>query len=235
MEDAVKLLGILFSFIILTGMIGSCTDMFTTSLGSWAARDPDSLVSEVTAHNVRDLVEASQDPAYSLALLKKIWVSSAASFGPDKAALQTAALQTAANASGLTNSLLSLIGDLKDFDDAAMIKTKVEAAIYGAVNLPESAAVLSALLPDPGDASSLNLLSLFSDSPDLAMAAVVLLAAEARAYGDTSAYIGAFNASAPGTRGEQLAVQLATAAAAKYAAEGGSGNLTDILGALNLN
>jgi hypothetical protein len=232
MEDTMKLPGILFFLVILTGMVSSCTDMFTTSLASWAARDPDSVIPEVTAGNARDLVDTSQDPAYSLALLRRIWASSAVSFGPDKAALQAAALPAAANASGLTNSLLSLIGDLKDFDNADAIKAKVELAIYGAVNLPESAAALSALLPDPGDTASLDLLSLFSNSSELAMAAVVLLAAEARAYGDTTAYINAFTAAS--TREERLAVELARAAAVKYAAEGGSGNLTDILDALNL-
>jgi len=66
------------------------------------------------------------------------------------------------------------------------------------------------------------------------MAAVTILAAQAQASGNVTTYINSFPASPTAGTPEALAAALATSAKTKYAAEGGTGSLADILSALNL-
>ena len=199
----------------------SCTDFFSTSWASWAARDPDSLVPTVTPGNVDELIAlAENNPDLSLAVLKKIRDASKKASGTDKQKLQNAALEAAVNAAGLGQAVLGVAKDLGSLEDDA--KDIVIDAINGMDNLDAAASILAEILAGGFDAST-------ADPNDLALAAVVILAAEAKkAPGGIDDYIDHFQ-DTPLTPVEQLAVDLALAAKDNV-----SGPLKDLLDNLNL-
>jgi hypothetical protein len=217
-------------------LCGACSDFFSSSLAPWAARDPSRLVPPVTVGNVRELIlRAENNPDLSLEVLKGILDAVVTSAGSDRAALQAAALQAAANASGLGVNLLNQAGDLDVFTDPAMTKELVKAGINSSDNLVESGSVLAAALPNPDDDAAYAAFVAAAVADDLAMAAMVLLASEAKQTGDSSAYIDSFNTTgSPLNQSEKLALKLAESAAQKYDAEGGTGPLKDILDELHL-
>jgi hypothetical protein len=203
----------------------SCTDFFTTSLASWARRDPASLIPPVTTGNVQELIELTENnPDMALALLKKI---NDAGANPD---LQAAALQVAANASGLGTAILQHTDDIGSIDETNA-KGIVVDALNSLSNVAETGTVLGDILPSP-DTQAWDDFVAVSSAEDLAMAAAVLLAAEAKtAPGGASGYIDDFDPDVPGTPMEKLAVSLATAAKDKPST---GGFLEDLLSGLNL-
>lgn len=212
----------------------SCTQLFTTSLAPWAARNPSDLIPEVKASNVADLVAtAAGDPAMSLEVLKGIESAVAKASAADKPVLQAAALGAAANASGVGPAILNTAGDVVqslDGENPDAVKNVIVSAVEGLGQLAQTSASLTALLPDPGTAAFDAFVA--AASPDeLASAAVVLLAAEAKASGNVSGYLDTFDPSAPASPAAGLAVALATAAADNYT---GTGPLADLLSALGL-
>ena len=219
--------------------LGSCRQFFTTSLAPWAARDPASLIPPVTTANIQDLLEQSANsPDQSLALLDKIKDALATASAEDQAVLQAAALSAASNASGVATSILSNAGDLLNAMESGQpdaIITVVSDAIAGLSNLASTATLLTGMLPDPNDTAAFNAFVDQATPDDLAMAAIVLLASEAQASGGVENYITSFDSGSPTLNTtESLAVALAGAAAASYAASGGTGQLADILAGLNL-
>ncbi|AEJ19298.1 hypothetical protein [Gracilinema caldarium] len=215
--------------------LGSCRQFFTTSLAPWAARDPSSLIPTVSSDNIKELLEKSaNNPDQSLALLDKIADAVAAASAADAAVLQAAALEVASNASGVATAVLSNTGDLLEaLDNDDDIIPIVSTAIAGLSNLGESAALLAQILPDPGT-GAFNAFVAQATPEALAMAAIVLLAAEAQASGGVESYINSFDPNSPDPGTETLAVALAEAAATAYAASGGTGPLADMLSGLNL-
>ncbi|MDR0586847.1 MAG: hypothetical protein LBG26_06375, partial [Treponema sp.] len=172
-----------------------------------------------------ELIELTEnDPDQSLALLK----------GIDKAAdnpeLQAAALQVAANASGLGAAILQHADDIGNINETNA-KGIVVAALNDLSNVTEAGAVLENILPDPSDPVKWGDFIAAASAEDLAMAAVVLLAGKAKESGDPGVYIDSFPVSPlPGST-EDLAKELAEAARAKPAT---GGFLEEILAGLNL-
>ena len=199
----------------------SCTDFFSTSWASWAARDPDNLIPAVTPENVDELIaKAENNPDLSLALLKKIQSAANSASGTDKQKLQNSALEAAVNAAGLGQAVLGVATDLGSLEDDS--KSIVIDAINGMDNLDDAASILADILAGGFDDST-------ADPNDMAMAAVVLLAAEAKkSPGGIDDYIDHFQ-DTPLNPVEQLAVDLALAAKDNV-----SGPLKDLLDSLNL-
>jgi hypothetical protein len=214
----------------------SCTDFFSTSLASWAQRDPASLIPGVTTGNVQDLVRtAENDPALSLELLKKI-KAAADQAGPEAAAmLRAQGLKAGANAVDLGSSLLNSIDDISVVGDSGQAADMLVKAINAMPNLAATAAVLSGLVPDPAsETAAFDAFIDAADLNDLAMAAAVLLAAEAKASGDSAGYIGGIDLADPAKPPSALVQVLAKRAKDKYDAGDGGGLVGDLLEGLGL-
>lgn len=227
-------LRIRFAFlIILVVSLFSCRQFFTTSLAEWAARDPSDLIPKLSSSNVFDLINTfAESPDHSLALLDDIEAALDGANAQETAVLQAAALEAAANASGIVPALMENSNDiLESMDDADAIIDLIDSTVNGLDNLPESAALLLEILPDPSDTEAFEAFLDNADPEDLAMAAIVLLASEASASGGARAYIESFDPDSPASDAELMAVALAEAAAA---AEGPDGTIADILENLNL-
>jgi hypothetical protein len=215
----------------------SCTEFFSTSLAPWAARDPDKLIPKVTVSNVGGLIEqAENDPDLSLALLKKISDAAKNASGGDKAELQNAALEAATNASGLGQAVLGRAGEIASLETPEDAQKLLTNAINDMTNLEAAASVLTGTLPDPSDAPAFQSFVDAASPDDLATAAALLLAGEAKKSGDIDNYIDGFdkNGSSQLSPAEELAVKMAEAAMDKYTATGAGGPLEDLLSGLNL-
>jgi len=251
---------IIFATIVFAGLVlfASCTDFFSASWAKWAARDPDKLIPKVTTGNVNDLVaKAENNPDLSLALLKKIQDAANSASGNEKLKLQSAALGAATNAVGLgqavlgaAGSLTSLSGDTQtQIEDA---KNMVLNAINSLQNLDATSSALVSIVPNPYDADG-NItpeFQAFSDTAsanDLAMAAAVLIAGQAKNYvndpnnsDDPDDYISSLGNRIDGTSTDPLTDQenyaraMALAAAAVSRSGELSGPLQDVLSGLNL-
>ena len=215
--------------------LASCTGFFSTSLAPWAARDPASLVPPVDTGNVGELIQKSEnDTDMSLEVLKKI-KDAAKKAGPGEAStLQAAALKAASNASGMGSALLQQAGKVSELMNNAGSAADLVADTLGKMdNLVPAGENLAAILPPPGTPE----FSAFVEkagAEDLAIAAVVILAAEAKNAGDSKDYFNSFNTNTVSGPREELALELAKAAAAKPAEDGLSGTLKDILDSLSL-
>jgi hypothetical protein len=222
-------------FFAAAAMLVSCTDFFSTSLATWASRDPDKIVPGVNAGNVDELIAmAKNDTDLSLAVLKKIRnaVDSDASEG-DKAKLQCAAVTAAVNAVGLGQAVLGVLDDLGAIEGDDNIRELVMDSLDGMKNLEEAASVLYTILPSP-DSPAFNSYVSEASAIDLAMAAVILLAGEVKqkSVNERDAYIMGFDPDQTNTDIEQLAVKLAQEAFARQ--DELSGPIGDALAGLNL-
>jgi hypothetical protein len=219
-------------FFIVLPLFFSCTDFFSTSLASWAARNPESLIPKVTTDNVDELIASSENnPDMSLAVLKKIQDALKGAGSGATSDLQAAALGAAANASGFGSTILNKAGDIsKVMEDKDNAKGLVVDAISDMPNLVETSETLTAILPKPGT-GEFDAFVEKADADDLATAAAVLLAAEAKGKDD---YIDSFDPNTADTESARLAVELARAASQKYEEDNSAGRLKDILEGLNL-
>jgi hypothetical protein len=171
----------------------SCTEFFTKTLAPWAARDPASLIPPVTTGNIGDLIEMTQDnPDNSLALLDKIKDAANKASGDEKSRLQAAALETASNAAGLGQAIISNAGKLTSVDTEDDARKLVTDAINSMKNLNESASLLTAIVPQPAEPfdpenidDPFNKMAASAAVDDLAMAALVIIAAEAKTQEQT--------------------------------------------------
>lgn len=234
---AQQILGIVF-FAVLSLFPLSCKQFFSTSLASWAARDPSSLVPSVSASNVNDLIDQSaNNPALALEVLKGIQSAAGSASGQDLVTLQVASVTAASNASGLGTAILQNAGNIVDSlsgSNSSAVIDLVSNAVSGLTQLSPSGSALVAILPPPTDTTAFNAFVSQATPEDLAMAAVTILAAQAQATGNVTTYINSFPAGPSSGTPEALAAALANSAKTKYAAEGGTGPLADILSALNL-
>ena len=216
----------------------SCKQFFSTSLAPWAARDPASLIPSVSASNVNELIaQSANDPDLALEVLKGIQSAASAASGQDLITLQVASVSAASNASGLGTAILQNAGNIVDSlsgSNSTAVIDLVSNAVSGLTQLTPSGTALTAILPSPSDATAYNAFVSQAAPEDLAMAAVTILAAQAQTSGNVTTYINSFPASPTVGTPEYLAAQLAGSAKTKYAAEGGTGPLADILVALNL-
>jgi hypothetical protein len=218
-------------------LLVSCTQFFSTSLALWAARDPATLIPPVTAGNVQDLIgSAENNPDMSLALLKGINDAIAGASAGEKIKLQVAALEAAVNASSLGPALLNKAGDISELmDDPQKTKQMVLDSLNDMKNLTAAADTLAAILPDPSDQAAIDAFADTADADSLAMAAAVLLAAEAKGQSDKDDFLNNFDPqSSTLSDSAKLAVKLAEAAKLKVDNNEGSGMLKDVLEGLNL-
>ncbi|MDR1212074.1 MAG: hypothetical protein LBK40_07580 [Spirochaetaceae bacterium] len=198
----------------------SCTDFFSTSLATWAQRDRTKLNIKVTASNVDDLIaQNGNDPDTSLAILKGIEAALKGASGQSKLDLESAALEAAANAAGLGNTVLGKSQEILDAIDSGVdadVLALVENVIDSLDNLGATASTLLAALPDPGDPTAFEAFIENSDPTKLALAAAVLLASEAEQAGGASGYIAGFTGT-PSSPNEAMAVAIAGGIASNYA------------------
>ena len=170
-----------FLLVLITALAMSCTDFFSNSWASRAARNPDKLVPPVNAGNVDKLIaDAENYPDLSMAILKKIEEAMNGGMSPeDIKKLQNAALEAATNAVGLGSAVLNTVTeildiDMNDIDEAAGI---VLDAINNMKNLDTASDTLKDILPPP-KTSEFDEWAAGANADDLAMAAVLLLAGE---------------------------------------------------------
>jgi hypothetical protein len=226
--------------------LSSCQNFFTTSLGEVFARDPEDLVPKVTASNAEEVAETvKSDPDASLAVLESLSeLVSKASTTEKKAELATLALEVSANASGVSGAFLDTFadktdllkdGDFENEDTKAELFSVIDDALSGLDNLDDSAENLETILTS---GVSVDTVKETASADQMAMAAIVLLSnnATSTGTGSVSDYVDELGDKdvAERSESETLAIDLAEAAKAKYAAEGGTGPLADILNALNL-
>ncbi|GHV94773.1 hypothetical protein AGMMS50293_10930 [Spirochaetia bacterium] len=227
---SIWIFGFVPMFLLATAI--SCSQFFSTSLAPWAARDPASLIPPVTTGNVNELIEmAENDPDMSLEVLKRI-KDAAQNADSDKAGdLQAAALKAAANASGIGSALLQQAGNISELMDNADNAIDLIVDVLNSMNnLNAAGDNLVEILPTPGT-SEFDAFVAKSSADDLAIAAAVLLAAEAKSVSDSKDYLDSFDGSGTGPQVE-LAIALAKAADTKGMEL--SSSLKDILGGLNL-
>jgi hypothetical protein len=193
------------------------------------------MIPPVTTGNVNDLItSAENNPDMSLAVLQKINDAVQNAGEEEASALRAAALQAAANASNLGPTLLNKVDDIAGvIENPETAQDLVIGAIRDMSNLSETRDALTAILPEPGPAFDAFVEK--ADANDLATAAAVLLAAEAKDMVDGDSYIENFNPEDPElSPSAALAVQLGIAASKKYEADDSGSRLKDILGGLNL-
>ena len=224
-----------FLFILL--FLGSCTDFFSTSWASWAARDPSKLIPDVTVGNVNELIEkAENDPALSLEVLKKIAKAVNNSSGKNKAVLQAAAVEAAVNAVGLGQTMLSVSGELYNIindEDAATAATKK--AIKNMPNLEETSSTLYNTLPkNPASKEFDNFVNTAS-AEDIAMAAIVLYAGAAREHpAGIDDYVDNFDSDPDTNPSDEATLALHLADALEHRQDELPESLRSILNGLNL-
>ncbi|QQO07909.1 hypothetical protein [Breznakiella homolactica] len=221
----------------------ACTDFFSTSLGSWAARDWSGKTIPVNSDNVHDLIaQAENDPDMSLAVLRGIEDAVSKASGKDKTDLQSAALEAATNASGIGNEIIGNVGDIlkaSDEDDNGKISAIINSTIDSLGNLGETSDILVRILPDPDtDPAGFQAFLDNSAAEDLGMAAVILLAAESKNNGGADEYLeNGFDPANPKNDNEKMALALAQGVGDKIGAGTGSDGekaLRDILEELGL-
>jgi hypothetical protein len=232
----IKRRGLLLFYLAAAGLVFSCTGFFSTSLASWAARDPASILPPINTGNVGDLIASSENnPDMSLEVLKKIKDAMQNASPEEASSLQASALQAAANASNLGPALLNKIGDISsatgNMDDA---KQLVVSTLNEMSNLGATSDTLTSMLPEPGTPSFEAFVEKAS-ADDLATAAAVLIAAEAKGKVDSDEYINNFDPAAPDLSDSALlAIELAKAASQKYETNTSGSRLKDIIDGLNL-
>ena len=222
----------IFPALLAAGLFLSCTDFFSSSWAAWARRDPAALIPDVTPDNVNELIELTEnDPDLSLELLKKIGEAVQGASGDDKAALQAAAVAAAANAVGLGQTIINAAGDIAKVTDVDEAIDAILDAINEMPNLDEVCDELFKLLPhDPSSEEFQNFIDNASPE-DIALAAILLLAGEAKkAGGDIHDYIDNFDENSSDR--VKLALDLTAAIADKE--DELSDNLLEILKGLNL-
>ncbi len=236
---------ILFAAVVVTGF-AACSAFFTNSLASGLARDQADLVPDVTVKNIDDLMtQAEGNSDLSLAVLDGIGDSMAGATPEEQAVLRGAAVELAVTASGVGTAVLRDSGtiletlDGGDLEDPAVkseLIAQVSSSLSGLSNLQDTSTALIAVMPSPDDTVAFDAFVENATADDLAMAAVVLLAAESDdSEGGTEAYIDGFDSESETlSPAEELAVALAVKAADKNETEGGTGTLNDLLEALNL-
>jgi hypothetical protein len=208
-------------------LLVGCTDFFTNSWGTWAARDPSKLVPRVTAGNVKELVSiAANNPDLSLEVLKGINKAMGGASEAEQAELQAAALNAALNASNMINAIMSNASAAGDLKDEAAVISLIEDTMSSMGNLVAAANLLVEILPvPPGQA-----FDDFADkasADDLAKAAALILAGKAKEAGDLDIFsdYGTTGTAILSTAEQALIEALANAAKDKYAAAGKTGDL----------
>jgi hypothetical protein len=165
--------------VLLSLVFVSCTDFFTSSWGTWAARDPANLIRNVSAGNVDEYITmAENNPDLSLELLKKIGGASGSASGSDKAKLQSAAVTAAINASNLTTTLMNNAADVSSLENTDDVKNLVTSTLNSMNNLTPASDALVGILEQDKAAFMAS-----ASADDMALAAVLILAGEAKKAG----------------------------------------------------
>jgi hypothetical protein len=215
----------------------SCTGFFTTSWGEWAARDPASLIPKITVSNVGELISMSENnPDLSLEVLKKIGNAAGSASGTDKTKLQNAAITAAVNASNLTTTLLANASNVSTLEDAEDVKDLITNTLNSMGNLTPASDALTGILPDPAvDSSGFDAFTDSASADDLALAAALILAGEAKKSVNSEDFIANYTPGSPANAPLILAEELAGKAKEKYDAGANADSpLKDLLDKLGL-
>jgi hypothetical protein len=226
MTKKMTVLGLLLSLLFV-----SCTDFFTTSWASWAARDPSNLIRNVSAGNVDEYITmAENNPDLSMEVLNGIGGAIGSASGEDKTKLQNAAVTAAVNASDLTNTLMNNVAEISNLENADDVKDLIAGTLNDMNNLTPASDALTAILPDPGDTEAFDAFTASASAEDLAMAAALILAGEAKKSGE-EIFTDYETAAIPpeSQHAVDLAEALAVAALDKQPAGGENSNLLDLL------
>ncbi len=178
--------------ILLVGLLISCDDFFTTSWGSWAARDMSKMNFKVSADNIDDLKDmAAGDSAMQLSLLEDL-VKAAKNAPPEeKQKLQDAGIELAIESSNIMGAVTNSVdkiselleGDTEEMDHDEMVSFITD--IIGSMdNLQASTDAVTALLPNPDDENYDAALEAFvtnGDATNNVLVSVLLVIAEAEA------------------------------------------------------
>jgi hypothetical protein len=174
-------------------VLSSCMDVFATSWGSALKRDPNKLIPTVTASNVGDLLDASLgDTDFASTLLGKIDEAAKTAQGSDKTALQDAALKAAANASGLTTAILENAGTLLETGESDADITKTIDGILKDIDGESLRQIADNLRSVLDTSQGAYRQGTKASNEDLAVAAVILLLADAKEAGDLEDYLDSF-------------------------------------------
>jgi hypothetical protein len=168
---------------------------------------------------------AENDPDLSLALLKKIQGALENASGEDKSKLQDAAIEAAVNAAGFGQAVLAVLGELSS-EKTVDADRLIQKALGEMKNLEAAGSVLFEILPKDTD-PDFDAFIKSASADNLAMAAVLLLAGEAK---KNDFQVGKQNDS--NNEVIKLAEKLASSAVSQK--DKLSGPLSDVLGALNL-
>lgn len=225
-----------FLLAVLAGTVfTSCTDFFTNSLGSWAARDRSKMTITVTADNIDSLMKkAENDPELMMAILRNMKSAIDKASGADKIKLQIAAMNISVGASGIMGAVLTNLGNVEalgDKDVDGLIDLFMD-VFEDMPNLGPSSFYLMDCI-DPAS-PQFDALVTSSNTGDLVLAAAILLLAEAKANSDPEVFLENFDGNNPSLSGRtKLAVDLALAAKDKIdsgaAAPGFYNNILDML------
>jgi hypothetical protein len=216
-------------------VLSSCMDVFSTSWGSALKRDPNKLIPAVTASNVEDLLDASLgDTDFASTLLGKINDAAKTAQGSDKTVLQDAALKAAANASGLTTAILENAGILLESgENTTDIKKTIDGILSGidGESLRQIADDLRSVLDTSQNAYKQGTKA---STEDLAVAAVILLLADAKGEGNLEDYLDSFagRKDLNPTPNEETAIFLAGIVAQKHVDDE---IINQLLSAMNLD
>ena len=178
-----------FFLLLLTIILSSCTEFFTTSLAPWAARNPNDFIPPVNSDNVDTLIrDFENDPDASLVILDRI--SDALENAPEEEIpyLQAAALEAAVNSVGLVSAVLTSIPDIELITDVDAAIEIVNRAINSMSNLEAAGSLLVNILPEPNTQAFEDFVNA-AEPVDLAFAAVVILAGEAKNADDLEEYL----------------------------------------------
>ncbi|MCL2094138.1 MAG: hypothetical protein FWH12_08095 [Treponema sp.] len=221
--------------LLLMAGLSSCTDLVSTSLAPWAARDPNRLIPPVTPGNVDELLAMTENsPDMSMALLRNISSSVGSARGSDRQKLQNAAMKAAVNAVGLGQSVLQSVGQLGSIGSDGEGRDLILDTINTMPNLISAGTVLASSLPHSSD-PGFDDFAAQADPNDLALAAVVILAGEAKKSGftDLNDYVDHYHLQP--NENEELALALAYAAALDSRQDELNEPLRNILQGLNLH
>jgi hypothetical protein len=236
-------IGLFLSATLAVAMCASCSGFFTNSLASGLARDQDDLVPKVTTANIDELVEQAEGNSdFAVAVMSSIQDSMEEATPAEASVFRAAAVELAVTASGVGTAVLDDAGTILDtlengdLSDPAVkddLISDIADTLNGLSNLDETVSSLVAILPTSDDTAAIDAFIVNATADDLAMAAIVLLAAQAVTSADgTESYLKDFaSTSVSLTPVEKLAVTFAAKAAER---DDGSGPLSDLLEVLNL-
>ncbi len=233
---------LLFPLIIIlfVGVLTSCDDFFTTSWGSWAARDMSKMDFKVSADNIDDLMDkAANNKKMQAAILDSLVDAVKKAEGEDKKKLQNAGVDLALSCTNVMDTVLNSMAELESLvDNDGDIGSYVAGLVDSMDNLSESTDALLEIIP----LEDVDSFVTANNATNSFFTAILLISAVAEEQGQTTEEF--FN-ELTGDNGSDmltalndpkvaLALALADAASEKMPENSQFGMLADVMKDLNL-